>query len=424
MADEYNNHTSNCANDNNNNKDNNSFQDDQTSEVNIHSSETSSKSKSAKNAAEKLTFFGKLRIRGFFSLYFISIVSIFLFSTIVYIVSRFSPGFAEFWSRYPAYWLKFLFAKLTTWFSFSLAEWFLLSVPVLIIAYLIASWRAMNKAVKPSDFYKWLLPLISVLLIIVSIFFTAFGPSYFRYSLDENLSLDKKGVSAQDLYDTAVKLSTEMNDVIDDVDFRYANSSIMPYSYDELAEKINVAFKNYADKTDYINSFKSYPKPIAFSKLFTYTHISGVYTFMTGEANINTNYPDFIIPYTMAHEMSHQRGIAREEEANFVAYLVCMESDDAYIRYSGYSNMLHYILNALYKADKTLYTDFYYNNYPAEVRMEFSAYSLFFDKYRESKASNVTGKINDTFIKSQGQTAGIQSYGLVVDLTVAYYKYK
>jgi len=375
-------------------------------------------------AAVKLTFRDKLRIRGFFSLYFVTAVIIFLFSTVVYIVSRFSPTFAEYWTRYPAYWLKFIFAKITSFLSFSVAEWFLLSIPILIIYYFVASCRSMNKTEKPSDFYKWLLPLICALLFIISTFFSAFGPGYFRYSLEDNLSLEKTDVSAQELFDTAVKLTAGMNDDLDEVDFRYGDSSVIPYNYKELTDKVNKAYKNYADKVDYINSFESKPKPIAFSELFTYTHISGVYTFMTGEANININYPDFIIPYTMAHEMSHQRGIAREEEANLVAFLVCMESDDAYIRYSGYSNMLSYITNALYKADKNLYSDFYYNYYPFEVRNEFSAYSRFFEKYNESTASKVTGAVNDTFLKSQEQKAGTQSYGLVVDLTVAYYKNK
>lgn len=376
------------------------------------------------NAAGKLTFKGKLRERGFFSAYFVTGVFIFIFSLLVYIISRLSPGFAEFWSRYPAYWLKFLLAKISSVITISIAELFLVSVPVLLIAYLVASWRAMGKAGKQSDFYKWLLPLIFVLLMIVSSFFTAFGPSYFRYSLDKNLSLDRQNVSGQELYDTAVKLTADMNGCLNEVNFKYGGASVMPYSYKELTGKINTAFKKYADKTDYINSFESYPKPIVFSELFTYTHISGVYTFMTGEANVNINYPDFIIPYTMAHEMAHQRGIAREDEANMVAFLVCMESDDAYVRYSGYSNMLNYLLNALYSADKSLYTEFNQKYYPTEVRAEFVSYALFFKKYEKSTASKVVGGVNDTFLKSQEQKAGTQSYGLVVDLTVAYYKTK
>ncbi len=371
---------------------------------------------------DKLTFSGKLRIRGFFSFYFLFSFFIFVFSLTVYILSRLSPGFAELWTRYPSSWIRLVLAKLTTPFSFSLAECLLLSVPVLAIIYLIVSWRGMNRASSQADFYKWLLPLLCAVMLVVSCFFVTFGPSFFRYPLEENLGLVKEDVSAQELYDTAVKISIEMQEELDEVVFRYGGSSKMPYSYRELADKMNEAFKDYASKADYISSFYAYPKPIALSEPFTYTHISGVYSFITGESNININYPDFIIPFTMAHEMSHQRGIAREDEANFVAYLVCLESDDVYIRYSGYSNMINYVMNALYKADKDLYFDFYHNHYPIRVRSEFSAFSLFFDKYRDSSASTVTGTINNSFLSSQGQSEGIRSYGLVVDLAVAYYK--
>ena len=371
---------------------------------------------------DRFTFIGKLRVRGFFSLYFVISVMVFLFSAIVYIISRISPTFAEFWTRYPAYWLKMLLAKTTTFFSFSFAEFLFFSLPVLIIFYLIYSWKTINKATKPYDFYRCLLPLVCVVLIILSLFFTAFGPAYFRYPLEKNLSLVKKDVSAKELYDTAVKLTQEMEEVIDHIEFRYNGESICPHSYKELSAKTNEAFKAYTNKNDYISSFYSYPKPIVFSELFTYTHVSGVYTFITGEANINVNYPDFILPYTMAHEMSHQRGIAREDEANFVAFLVCMESNDHYIRYSGYSNMLRYVLQSLSSADKALYIEYYENNYPIKLQNEFNQFSVFFEKYRNSTVSSVTGKINDTFLNSQGQKEGIKSYGLVVDLLVTYYK--
>ncbi|MEG2118101.1 MAG: DUF3810 domain-containing protein, partial [Clostridia bacterium] len=175
-------------------------------------------------------------------------------------------------------------------------------------------------------------------------------------------------------------------------------------------------------EVDYISSFTSRPKPIMLSEPMLYTHISGVYTFFTGEANINTNYPDFLIPYTMAHELSHQRGIAREDEANMVAFLVCLKSRNAYVKYSGLTNMLSYLTSALYKADKDQYNELMAKYYPDQIKKEMKAYSIFFEKYRESVANKVTDAVNNTFLQSQGQSQGTKSYGLVVDLTVAYYK--
>ena len=140
--------------------------------------------------------------------------------------------------------------------------------------------------------------------------------------------------------------------------------------------------------------------------------------YFTGEANINVNFPDYTLPYTAAHEMAHQRGIAREDEANFVAFLVCAASDDEYIRYSGYLNLYEYVANALYSADKEAYSEVRAKLEPA-ARKEMSAYSAFFDKYRENVAANVTGAVNNAYLTIQG-TPGTKSYGMVVDLAVAY----
>ena len=158
------------------------------------------------------------------------------------------------------------------------------------------------------------------------------------------------------------------------------------------------------------------------SEAMSYTHITGVYTFFTGEANINITFPDYTLPYTAAHELAHQRGIAREDEANFVAYLVCIEADDPYIRYSGYLNLFEYVSSALWRADPELYKEAV-SGLGINARYEMKAYSEFFDKYRNSVASEISGVVNDTYLTIQG-TQGTASYGMVVDLAVAYYNVK
>ena len=156
------------------------------------------------------------------------------------------------------------------------------------------------------------------------------------------------------------------------------------------------------------------------SEAMSYAHITGVYTFFTGESNINVGFPDYTIPYTSAHELAHQRGIAREDEANMVAFLVCMESDDPYIQYSAYLNVYEYVASALYSADRDLYREVR-AKLSAKVYGEQVAYSKFFEKYRKSVTSQVSGAVNDAYLKTQG-TAGSVSYGMVVDLAVAYYR--
>lgn len=376
---------------------------------------------SAENEKVKTNIFNKsvgfIRRRPFF----VSLCAFFIVSLIIYIVSRSSEAFAEFWARYPSAGIRYFTATLTSLLPFSLAETIILLIPLAIISVI---WTSISSIRKNSgkSFTKLLMSLVSVLMIICILFCLGFGPCYFRATLAENLSLSDEPVSGESLYDTAVWLTEDIDALLQDINFSSTGESHMPYSFDELSEIVNNAFNDFTEDEDFISSFNCPVKTIALSDPMTYTHISGVYSFFTGEANVNVNYPDFIMPYTVAHEMSHQRGIAREDEANFTAFLVCMRSNDPYVKYSGCFNVLREVLSALYKSDKDLYKQYRSEYYPSELAGEISAYSIFFDKYRESTAAKVVSGTNNTYLSSQNVKSGVKSYGLVTDLAVAYYE--
>ena len=249
-----------------------------------------------------------------------------------------------------------------------------------------------------------------------------FRSAYKGSTIDEKLGLDRRDVSSEELGESASFLLEHAQNELKHVDFVYGGASVMPYSLDEMERRLLDAYDKICDKYDFVQRLRSNMKPITLSETMTYTHISGVYSYFTGEANLNTNFPDYTLPFTAAHEFSHQRGVAREDEANFMAFLVCISSDDPYIRYSGYLNMYEYVASAYYSADPDGYYELL-SIMDARVRCELISYSEFFDKYRESIASDVSGVINDTYLKLQG-TEGTKSYGLVVDLAVAYLKEK
>ena len=126
-----------------------------------------------------------------------------------------------------------------------------------------------------------------------------------------------------------------------------------------------------------------------------------------------------IIPFTVAHEFAHQRGISRENEANFIAFLVCIRSSDPYVRYSGYVNMLEYVASALNRTDKEAGSSLY-AALSAEVYGEMRAYSKFYYDNKSELLGTISEFVNDNYLKAQG-TEGVVSYGLVVRLAVAYY---
>ena len=211
----------------------------------------------------------------------------------------------------------------------------------------------------------------------------------------------------------------EVNARVESIEFIEKSSSVSPYSVREINTILLESYKKLSAKYDFLPRLTSYIKPVMLSKPMTYTHIAGVYTYFTGEANLNTNAPDYSIPYTVAHELAHQRGIAREDEANFIAFLVCMESENEYIQYCGYLNLLEYVLNALYSSDKDLWEKTY-QKLDNRAIYEMIAYNDFYEPYRDNIVGDISGAVNDAYLQANG-TEGTVSYGLVAELAVAYF---
>ncbi len=338
----------------------------------------------------------------------------------IYAAFLFSERFADFFNRYISSGVRALLAHLTSAIPFSLAECLLLLLPVWIV--LVT--RAVTK--RYGDTWREMLLSIACIFSALGVVFTCFtlgfAPAYRGATLDKKLRLEQKEVSADDLYDTAVWLSGELENEVQNIYFGADGFSIMPYNYTEMNDKLIEAYGAVCDEYDFVQRLNSRLKPVMLSRAMSYTHITGVYTFFTGEANINVAFPDYSIPFTAAHELSHQRGIARENEANFMAFIVCAKSDDAYMRYCAYLNMYEYVSSALYSASSELYAEAA-ATLPLCVRGELAAYAKFYEQYKDSAASNISGAVNDTFLKLHG-TEGTKSYGMVVDLAVAYYKNK
>ena len=95
-------------------------------------------------------------------------------------------------------------------------------------------------------------------------------------------------------------------ELADNVTFINGGASVMPYTMFEMNDKLNEAYSSFCVKNDFVQKMDTKIKQISVSKLMTYTHIAGVYTYYTGEANLNTNFPSYTLPYTAAHELSHR----------------------------------------------------------------------------------------------------------------------
>lgn len=343
--------------------------------------------------------------------FLIGIVSVFLHIAFF----RITP-FADFFNQNIASLFRACFAHLTNWIPFSVAETIILSVPVIFVFTLILCIR--NAAVGWHRVVYCITTLLSIGALLYGMFVWTFAAGYQATPLEEKMELKSEPVSAEQLLSASVLLADGMEQTLSEITFRYGDASVMPFDYTEMSRLLVEAYDSVCDAYPFIQRLHSRIKPVALSEPWTYTHISGVYTMFTGEANLNVNFPDYVLPFTAAHELAHQRGIAREDEANFVAFLVCIASDNPYIRYSGYLNMYEYVSSALYKASKSYYTQLR-NTLDTRILNEIASYNRFFAKYRETVIANVSETVNNTYLVMQG-TSGTKSYGMVVDLAVAY----
>ena len=331
---------------------------------------------------------------------------------------------ADFFSRTVSYALRFFLTGATRLIPFSLAE---LALYTFIPAVLIFALKFV--ADNRFDFYwkkelavisKFVFRCAAVFGVFMFLFTFTLGVCYGRTPVNEKMDFERRLLGSEDLVSAFDVLKRELGGLAESIAYIHPDQSTkMPYGLDEMNKKLNEAYKNMLERHDLFPRIDSNVKPVIFSVGLSKMHITGIYSFFTGEANINIDFPDYCLPFVAAHEMAHLMGTAREDEANFVAFLVCLHSGDDYIRYSGFVNMIEYMGNALYQADR----DKYYESMadvPSVVLDEMASYARFFDKYRNTQISKVARAVNDTYLKTQGQEQGQKSYGLVVDLATVY----
>ena len=162
-----------------------------------------------------------------------------------------------------------------------------------------------------------------------------------------------------------------------------------------------------------------YPKPILNTWILSVQQTTGVYSPFTVEANYNRDIAYYDIPFTICHELSHLRGYMQEEEANFIGVLATIGADDLYFNYSGYVSAWVYAGNALARIDSSAFATLY-ARINAHTRQDM-LYNNAYWKQFEGKPAEAHEQLNDAYLKMQGQTTGVRSYGHVTDLMLEYF---
>ena len=165
-------------------------------------------------------------------------------------------------------------------------------------------------------------------------------------------------------------------------------------------------------------------KELGWADMYTSMGITGFTFSITGEAAVNPQIPVVSLPFTMCHEMAHRMSIATERDANFAAFLACRFNPTVEYQYSAYFMAYQYCYNALVAVGGTEARDIASRIKAGEgelLRYDLVHYSQFFASKKNEQATKVADTVNDTYLKTSGDEAGILSYGQVSDYLVNWY---
>jgi hypothetical protein len=177
------------------------------------------------------------------------------------------------------------------------------------------------------------------------------------------------------------------------------------------------AYREAAYRLPFLSSGKPSLKPSLFSYLGDYLGYTGYYNPFTGEAQVNTTIPVFLRPFTSCHELGHQLGYAKENEANFAGYLAARSSPDTAFRYSVYFDLYSYGIRELFLRD-SLSAKTIQQHLPDLVKKDFRDLNAFFKKY-ENPLEPVIWKWYGKYLRANEQPSGMESYSEVMAFLVA-----
>lgn len=338
-------------------------------------------------------------------------------AVLAYLASRLFPSFGEWYATHVYDKLTATIGQAWGFLPFSASEILLYLALIVILGTLI---RALYQLLIPkkgsASIASWFSTLTLFVCILLFVFVFQCGINYQRTSFSK-----KEGIPASEY--TVDSLSAVCTRLTGEVNARSAQVSrnsegFMTLSEDSGSEAVK-AMTNLAQSHSSLQGFYPRAKKLLLPHLLSTFGLSGIYSPFTIEANYNNGMTPYNIPFTACHELSHLRGFMREDEANFIAFLACTSYGNPDFQYSGYLSAWHYCMNELNRLNPASY-DQIRATLNSAATSDVDANNAFWNVY-DGALSKVSDKVNDTYLKANGQQEGIDSYNKMVELVVAYY---
>ena len=268
---------------------------------------------------------------------------------------------------------------------------------------------------KPT-FFKKILSSLLVLVFVYIVFNILWGFNYDRKGIALQLELQNM------FYDTSdVKLLQKV--LLEKVNASKSlliEKNILYPEKKEVFRRAESCYYEAEKKYPFLQYKKISVKSSMYGRAGNYLGFTGYYNPFTGEAQVNTSVPEFLEPYITTHEIAHQLGYAKENEANFVGYLAAVNSTDILFHYSTYLDLFMYANREVYYFDSTASKQSFalLNAGVKKDIEEWKEFNLAHQSFIEPAITWMYGK----YLKLNQQPKGMRSYNEVISMLIAYYK--
>ena len=357
------------------------------------------------------------------------IISGIFFVTITNILAWFFPTFCDWHTTYVTPIIVNIFGRISNIFPFSVGEiMIVLGTALVLAAVLIAiAFLFLRKKPKFVSFTKGFFRVFLGILVGVCIVMTTNCTILYHCSpIDANPKVSYREYTVEEL-------EVLRNYVVEQCNYYM---KLMPRDADgnivfegDMQEDAKKALRGISDDFPKLKGYYPDVKNLLSSDIMSQAYIGGYYFPFSMEANANGNMYIANYPAVYCHELSHLHGYIYEDEANYLAYQACINSESDFFRYSGYLSVLIYIDNAYFHSIGDDY--FYYIN-QTKVEEQVWADSTFLTEeawedveecaiLSTDTVDEISDEFTETTLNLNGVEEGMTSYSLVVDLMLQYY---
>lgn len=329
----------------------------------------------------------------------------------IYLISFFPTVIEKYYSNGIYLYISYILRSISGSVSFSIGD----VLYIILVGYLLVQgikfFAILFSKERRKDFFKYILQTAKKALWLIIFFQILWGMNYYRIGVTHQLNIPKNDYTKEDVESLVCDLVQKLNTIRPAI----GRNELPQPSFGNIIEESILLHDSLRMKNNLLNYKKASVKKSIFSKYGHYIGFVGYYNPFTAEAQLSVDVPKVLAPYIVCHEIAHQLGYAAEDEANFVGYLSCSQSNNPYFKYSVYLDLYRYAAIELLMMNET-------NTHKWELDTLVQNDLKDIRKFFLAKANNISptfSAIYNQYLKANRQSKGLSSYNNVIGLLIS-----